>query len=209
MWLTDIDQALALAPEHISSYSLTIEPKTAFGKWAHQGKLKIVPDETAAQQLETLVDQLEGAGYEHYEISNFSKPGSQSLHNTSYWKQISYLGIGPSAHSYNGTSRQYNIANNNAYVKALGHAQVPYEKEILSRSDMINEFLLTSLRTSWGCDTESLISLYQYDLLTEQRIYIDNLLLQNLALLNGSALQLSKKGKLVADKIASDLFVGM
>jgi oxygen-independent coproporphyrinogen III oxidase len=207
VWEEDIAQALSLNPEHVSCYSLTIEPKTAFGKWEQQGRLKAVDDEVAAEHLEILMEQLEHAGYEHYEISNFAKPGFQSQHNSSYWKQAQYLGIGPSAHSYNGVSRQYTVSNNQQYLQSLEKGEVPFEKEVLTRADQINEFILTSLRTSWGCNTSELHSLYAYDLLVERELYIQKMLSENQAVLLNKHLILTKKGKLLADKIASDLFV--
>jgi len=207
MWEEDIVQALALKPEHLSCYSLTIEQKTTFGKWARQGTLKIVDDEVAAQHLEVLIEKLVQVGYEHYEISNFSKPGFQSRHNSSYWKQAKYLGIGPSAHSYNGLSRQYTLSNNHRYIQSLEKGEVPFEKEILTQADHVNEFILTSLRTSWGCDASRLRSLYGYDLIASQEDYIRRLVTENLALCANNVITLTKKGKLLADKIASDLFI--
>ncbi len=207
MWRDDIEKALALAPEHISCYSLTIEPKTAFGKWTKQGKLQAPDDEVAAQHLEMLVEALELAGYEHYEVSNFAKPGFYSRHNSSYWKGAYYLGIGPSAHSYNGPSRHYTVSNNHHYLKAIASGVVPLEKEILSRADKINEYLLTTLRTSWGCDCETLLTATGYNLLDEQKEYLQQLVDGEYASMDGKKIILTKKGKLLADKIASDLFV--
>lgn len=207
MWKEDIERALALDPEHISCYSLTIEPKTAFGKWTKQGKLKAPEDEVAAQHLELLMDVLEKAGYEHYEVSNFAKPGFYSRHNSSYWKGAHYLGIGPSAHSYNGISRHYTVANNHHYLKAMASGAVPFEKEILSKADKINEYLLTTLRTSWGCDSEKLLAATGYDLLTEQATYVQQLVDLQYALVEERKITLTRRGKLLADKIASDLFV--
>jgi len=206
MWMSDIRQAIELDPEHISCYSLTIEAKTVFGKWSATGKLKPVDDEVAARHLEILMDQLEGAGFEHYEISNFSKPGFQSKHNTSYWKQALYLGVGPSAHSYNATSRQFNISNNSLYVKAIERGEIPFEKEILSREDRANEYILTTLRTQWGTNLKQVYSLYGYDILTEHNMYLAQLLKGGLAVLKDDILLLTRKGKLLADKISSDLF---
>lgn len=207
MWKEDIERALALDPEHISCYSLTIEPKTAFGKLTKQGKLKAPEDEVAAQHLELLMDVLEKAGYEHYEVSNFAKPGFYSRHNSSYWKGAHYLGIGPSAHSYNGISRHYTVANNHHYLKAMTSGAVPFEKEILSTADKINEYLLTTLRTSWGCDSEKLLATTGYNLLTEQATYLQQLVDLQYALVEERKITLTRKGKLLADKIASDLFV--
>lgn len=205
-WDHDIIQAIALSPEHISCYSLTIEEKTAFGKWAAAGKLKPEPDEVSALHLETLMQELSKAGYEHYEISNFAKPDFYSKHNSSYWKGSRYLGVGPSAHSFNGESRQYNISNNHAYVKAIQAGTIPFEREILSRENKINEYILTSLRTSWGTDLEFLSRTHGYDLFTESEPYISQLLSKQLVTVENHILKLTNRGKLLADKISSDLF---
>ncbi|HTJ49688.1 MAG TPA: radical SAM family heme chaperone HemW [Cyclobacteriaceae bacterium] len=207
MWLRNIEQAIVLNPEHISSYSLTIEEKTVFGKWSATGKLKPVIDDVAAQQLEILVEQLERAGFDQYEVSNFGKPGFYSAHNSSYWKQQPYLGIGPSAHSYNGISRQYNISNNHIYLRTLNEGKIPCEIEALTREDHVNEYLLTTLRTSWGTDLAKLKTDYQYDLKADHHEYLDKLLSQRLADINNDVFRLTKAGKLLADKIASDLFL--
>lgn len=209
LWIQDIEKALSLAPEHISCYSLTIEPQTVFGKWAKYGKLKITEDEVAARHLEILMDRLEAAGYEHYEVSNFAKPGYYSKHNSSYWQGESYLGLGPSAHSYNKDSRQFNLANNHRYMQDLKSGIVPYEKEVLSDADKINEYILTSLRTSWGCDTQRLQQAFQYNLLSDQDQYIQQIIAAGYAELKLSTLVLTKRGKLLADKIASDLFISI
>lgn len=206
-WQKDIDQAVDLEPEHMSCYSLTIEKKTAFGKWASSGKLIPVDDDTAARQLEQLMDSLEANGYEHYEISNFSKPGMHSRHNSSYWRQEKYLGIGPSAHSYDKRIRQFNVANNALYQKAIRNGQIPAEVETLSAADTINEYLLTTLRTKWGTDLGFLKNEYHHNLNEQNKMYIQQLLEMNLAKLDADILTLTRKGKLLADKIASDLFV--
>ena len=205
-WLNDIREAIALNPEHISCYSLTIEDKTAFGKWAATGKLKPESDEVSANHLELLMRKLAAAGYEHYEISNFSKPGFHSRHNSSYWKDKKYLGVGPSAHSYNGESRQYTVSNNHSYLKAIAAEHIPFEKEILSRENKINEYILTSLRTSWGADLEFLRRTYLYDLIEQCQPYINQLLDKKLITLENAVLKLTQTGKLLADKISSDLF---
>ncbi len=172
LWMKNIEQAIALSPEHISSYSLTIEEKTVFGNWFKKGKLKIESDEAAASQMEILMDLLGRAGYEHYEISNFCRPNFYSRHNSSYWKQKKYLGIGPSAHSYNGSSRQYNIRNNSLYIQSLEQGKIPFEMETLSRANLINEYLLTTLRTSWGCDLDYLAKHFSFDLSAENEFII-------------------------------------
>lgn len=207
MWLHDIQRVMSLNPEHISCYSLTIEEKTAFGKWASAGKLKPVPDDNAATQLETLIDQLEHNGYEHYEISNFAKPNYYSRHNSSYWKQQKYLGIGPGAHSYDGTHRIFTLRNNALYIKALSGGTIPAETELLTYENKINEYILTTLRTHWGTNLSVLKEQYDYDLFEQNQLYIQRLLDQQLATLEKNILMLSRKGKFLADKIALDLFV--
>lgn len=206
-WIGDITHAINLDPEHISCYSLTIEPRTAFGKWAATGKLKPESDDVAAKHLEMLMERLPSAGYEHYEISNFAKPGFQSKHNSSYWRGVKYLGVGPSAHSFNGESRQYNVTNNHAYIKSLASNDIPFEKEILTRENQVNEYILTSLRTSWGTDLKFLKQRFAYDLMAENRDYISGLLDKHLLTFDGDVLKLTHAGKLFADKISSDLFL--
>jgi len=206
-WTENIYQAVDLQPNHISSYSLTIEEKTVFGKWSAKGTLHAATDDVAAVQFETLMDVLENRGFEQYEISNFSKPGFQSRHNSNYWKEQKYLGVGPSAHSYNGESRQFNISNNTAYLTSIKTGKIPFEREVLTIEDRINEYLLTGLRTRWGCDAEKIKTEFRYDLLADQHSYIKSLIEKNLIALDGAVLKLTKAGKLLADRIASDLFV--
>jgi len=206
-WKKNIDRALSLGPNHISAYSLTIEEKTVFGKWAANKKIKVRSDDASAQELLLLIQELEREGFEHYEVSNFSKPGYISKHNSSYWKGEKYLGVGPSAHSYNGTSRQFNISNNPLYINTLESGQIPATIEILSLEDKANEYLLTTLRTSWGTDLKKLSNELQYDLLTIHGNYVQKLVENGHALLSNETLILTKSGRLLADKIASDLFL--
>lgn len=206
-WRTDIHHALALHPEHISSYSLTIEKDTVFGRWFDKGKLTPRNDGDVAEQLELLMQELSRAGYEQYEVSNFGKPGFHSKHNSNYWRQVNYLGIGPSAHSYNGVSRQYNVRNNQVYLRSLKQNVVPMEMEELTKENLINEFILTTLRTSWGCDLNQLRVRYGWTETEGVKSYIRELIRNELVVLNGSVLTLTNKGKLLADRIASDLFV--
>lgn len=203
----DIQKAVELSPEHISCYALTIEEKTAFGKWTVSGKLKPVPDEVSAGHLEIVMQKLSEAGYDHYEISNFAKPGCYSKHNSNYWRGTAYLGVGPSAHSFNKISRQHNRANNQAYVTALKAGTIPFEREILSTENKINEYILTTLRTSWGTDVTFIKQAYGHDLLLENKDYISNLMNKKLITLEHNFLKLTQTGKLMADKISSDLFI--
>jgi len=206
-WEKDINEAIALSPQHISSYSLTIEEKTVFGKWTKQGKMKPVDDDVAARQLALLIDILERSNYEQYEVSNFSKPGFQSRHNSNYWKNRIYLGVGPSAHSYNGESRQYNVSNNSMYLRSIQQEKVPSTVEVLSREDKINEYLLTSLRTSWGADLKILREEYSWDIINKNWDYVQSLQTKGLIEIEDNILRLTRQGRFLADKIASDLFV--
>lgn len=205
-WGKNLSQAISLSPEHISSYSLSIEKKTAFGQWLRSGKLKATDEEIAAQQFEILMEELENAGYEHYEISNFSKPQFRSRHNSSYWEQQHYLGIGPSAHSFNGHTRQFNILNNHQYIKSISDNKIPFELEILTPANKINEYIFTTLRTNRGCDLQRLKLEHGYDIRTINPDYLDNIMGAKLAILDNHTLKLTRSGKLLADKIASDLF---
>lgn len=205
-WKRNINKAIELRPEHISSYSLTIEEKTVFGKWALQKKLQVPDDETSASEMITLMEALEGAGYDHYEVSNFARPGYISKHNSSYWKGKRYLGIGPSAHSYDIESRQYNVSNNHLYMQSIRSGNVPASREILNREDKINDLILTTLRTSWGTDLLKLRYEHDYDILALHGPYLDRLIQGNLASVRNDTLILTKSGRLLADKIAADLF---
>ena len=206
-WEKNILQAIKLQPQHISAYTLTIEEKTAFGKWFAKGKLIPVDEMLAAEQLEMLMSLLASAGYRQYEISNFARPGFESRHNSSYWKGEKYLGIGPSAHSYNQTTRQHNVANNHVYVRSIKEGKIPAEKEVLKKGDHINEYILTTLRTDTGCDLSILKRDFDYDLLTLHGGYVRELQNHNLVSLHDEYLRLTEAGRLLADKISSDLFL--
>lgn len=205
--LSDLDTALRFAPEHFSAYALTIEPKTVFGNWVDKKKLMPVDESINTEQYRLLVDHLTKAEYDHYEISNFCKPGFYSRHNSSYWMQTPYLGIGPSAHSYDTQSRQFNIKNNALYIKSINKGKVPFEFEVLTMHNKINEYVYTTLRTAWGCDLEKLKLNYSFDLLDSKKKYIEKLIANDLATLEQGILKLTFKGKLLADQIALDLMV--
>lgn len=207
IWKDDLAKIAALQPEHISSYCLTIEQNTVFGQWLKKGKIKAVEDEFAAQQFEILLEKLKKSGYEQYEISNFCLPGHHSRHNSNYWKQEKYLGIGPSAHSFNGANRQYNVANNTKYLKEISSNVVPFELDNLQWKDHLNEYIMTSLRTSWGCDLRKIKNEFAVDLIAMNKNYLDNLLQKDLLIVEKEHMILTDKGKLLADQIASDLFL--
>lgn len=206
-WERDLGRAVTLDPPHISAYTLTIEEKTVFGHRLSKGKLKAVSDHLAAEQLELLMEKLTAAGYLQYEISNFSKPGHESRHNSNYWNGVPYLGIGPGAHSFNTTSRQANVANNHLYVRALKQKAVPFEIEVLSRYDRVNEYILTSLRTAAGCRLSVLKADLECDLMILHSRYLTELQKHKLLEIQDDHLRLTPKGRLVADRIASDLFL--
>jgi oxygen-independent coproporphyrinogen-3 oxidase len=206
-WLRNIRYALSLSPEHISAYSLTIEEKTVFGNWAKKGKLFAMAEDPSATQFEVLMETLADNGFEQYEISNFCKPGFVSKHNSSYWNQENYLGVGPSAHSFNGSLRQFNVRNNSFYVKSIEKGEIPAEVEILTRENKINETILICIRTSQGLELQQLKTQYGYDIPVLFKMKIAQMIGQELITVVNSRLMLTKKGKLVADKVAYDLFI--
>lgn len=206
-WKEALLQALGFKPEHISTYSLTIEDKTVFGNKKKKGTLRPISEEDEASQFETLVEILESSGYEHYEVSNFCRPGYSSRHNSSYWSQKPYLGIGPSAHSYNGTSRYVNIKNNSRYVQSIAQGIVPCEEEILTPENKINEYILTTLRTQRGCDLHYLLQELHDDLVTRCGLTIPEFLESGLISIDNHILIVTKKGKLLTDKITEQFMV--
>lgn len=205
-WTQNVKTALSLDIPHLSCYALTVEPNTPLDKMIRQLKKKDVdPDRQSAQFLQLML-WAEDAGYEHYEISNFAKPGWRSRHNTSYWKGKKYLGLGPSAHSYNGSERQWNVSNNNIYTTALGKDVLAFEKEILTPTQQLNEYIMTSLRTMEGIHLDLLKQRFGIDPLeikNKSKKYLDSGLLKQL----NESLVLTKEGKLLADGIAASLFI--
>lgn len=203
-WLKQINQAIALDVKHISAYCLTIEEKTALHKMVSQQKILPASNEQQGEQFELLVSTLRAAGIMQYEISNFASEGFISRHNSNYWKGIHYLGIGPSAHAFDGKSRSWNIANNKEYIKRINSNEPWYEKEILTRKDQFNELLMTGLRTIWGVDLkqlESLLPLSKAFIQTLEEYKTKAWITQH-----GNQLVLTEEGKLWADAIAQELF---
>ncbi|MDW7695368.1 radical SAM family heme chaperone HemW [Flammeovirgaceae bacterium SG7u.111] len=207
IWKKDVETALKLNTQHVSAYSLTIEEKTVFGNWAKKGKLELVEDDFSADQFEYLIEELTKNGFDHYEVSNFGKPGFHSLHNTNYWKQVHYLGIGPGAHSFNGTTRHFNIESNPKYIKAINSGHQAYELERLTKEQQINEFVMTSVRTMWGCDLETLQSKFGINLKEIKKEEISVLEKHQLIEKSKDYIKASKKGILQADYIAQTLFL--
>jgi len=204
----DIQMLVNFEPEHISTYSLTIEDKTAFGVWTKKGQFSPVSDENDAIQYEFAIDSLVEKGYEHYEVSNFCRSGNYSQHNLKYWNGSYYLGIGPGSHSYNGNTRQINISNNNLYYKCLeNNSENYYELEQLSKSDKINDYILTRIRTKWGINLEYLYSTFSIDLTQSKRNFISLMEKENFLVKDFPFIRLTKKGMLVADKICQELMI--
>jgi oxygen-independent coproporphyrinogen-3 oxidase len=203
----DILQAVETGVNHISAYSLTVEPKTVFGHQKKQGTFPEVSDAYMATCFEFTHDLLEKQGFEAYETSNFAKNGHFSRHNTSYWNQENYLGIGPAAHSFNQGSRQWNVANNATYVKQITQGIIPAEIEILSPTDQLNELILTKFRTKAGVSIDRLTEKFTAagSLFPEKEV--QQWISEGLAEIEEGHLRLIGNGKLIADKLASDLFL--
>lgn len=203
---TDLSKLISIKPDHISAYSLTIEPNTAFGRWSNKGKFSPATEDDNAQQFDCVMTALMQAGYQHYEISNYCMPGKEAEHNTNYWRQKKYLGIGPSAHSFNGSERWSNSRNNHIYIKSLQSNTVPATIETLTRNNKINEYIMTSLRTQWGCNVDFLYKAYDFDLVTQHAEYLKHGQSEELFTLTNGYLTLTKKGKFFADSVASEFF---
>lgn len=202
----DLSQLISIEPEHISAYGLTIEEKTAFGRWSAAGKFKPASEEDHATEFEFLMEFLPEKGFEQYEISNFARAGFESGHNSSYWKRVPYLGIGPGAHSFDGFNRHINIANNNIYMSSVRTGRPRITTENLEKKDVINEYLMTSLRLREGCSLDFLANELHYNLQRTKADYLLMLQEQGFALITSGQFVLTKKGKMIADKITSDLF---
>lgn len=210
-WQQNLQKAIEFEVPHISAYCLTVEPKTALAHFVATGKASDVDEEQASEQFKMLVETLTKADFLHYEISNFGKQGWESKHNSSYWKGKPYIGLGPAAHSFDGQfTRQWNVAHNQQYIKAIAAGNVPKEVEVLTVSERFNEYIMTSLRTSWGCDLEKVTQDFGLDLyghlLKEIRPFLEDNLLQQEEKNGSDFLVLTQKGKFLADGIISELF---
>jgi len=203
-WLLNLKSAVALKPTHISAYCLTIEPKTAVHSWVLNEKFIPLNEDYQNEQFLDMIDFLSQEGYEQYEISNFAKEGVYAKHNTAYWEGKLYLGVGPSAHSYDKKSRRWNVSNNNTYWKNVGLNDTWYQEEVLSEEDRWNELFLTGLRTKWGVLKEKTIEFG--GLKEEENKLIFNYIKDNLIIETDTSWLLSTKGKIQADGIASSLF---
>jgi oxygen-independent coproporphyrinogen III oxidase len=205
-WKQNIETALSFGVPHISSYALTVEPKTALSKLIQTGKIAKPKDEVAEEHFQILVETIENNGFIHYELSNFGKENYFSKNNSAYWLGKKYIGIGPSAHSYDGISRSWNVSNNAIYLKALDENKLPNEIEILSKTDRYNEYIMTGLRTIWGVSLDRIEKEFGNEYLDYLQKQSRKFINDNLLFIDGNILKATKKGKFLADGIASDLF---
>lgn len=205
MWAENIDIALKMGIQHISAYCLTVEERTALHHMIKTGKFKSLNSDHANEQFSYLVETLTGRGYEHYEISNYAKPGFRAVHNTNYWQGVKYLGVGPSAHSYDGHTRSWNVANNKKYIDALLSDNLSIETEFLTPAMRYNEYVMTGLRTIWGVDINHIKAIgkefYNY--------FLDNIVSHmddGMVIEEHQQYKLTHSGRFFADRIAMELF---
>ena len=206
-WRENLKQAFDFPIQHISSYALTVEPKTALDHFIRKGKCKAPDEEQTRIHFEILMEESEKEGFIHYEVSNFAKPGFVSRHNTSYWQGQSYLGIGPSAHSYSGETRSWNVANNARYLKAIRQGQPDREIERLSEKDRMNEMIMTGLRTIWGLSLEEFESRFGKRNTERLKVSLERFLDKGLLEIESDQVRATKAGFFLIDGIASELFV--
>ena len=207
-WNHNLDIFFSTGISHLSAYALTVEPKTILGQKIEKEELREVSEEETIRHYNILVERTKENGFEHYEISNFAKEGCRSQHNSYYWQDVKYLGLGPSAHSYDGNSRQWNVSNLTKYIQLIDtDTECYYEKEILSKEDKFNEYVMTSLRTSWGCNIEKIErdygKSYAHNFLKDIKKYLDS----GIMLMKDNNFFLTDEGMLFADGIAAELFV--
>lgn len=206
-WLQNIETALSFNIPHISSYALTVEPRTALKKLIETGKINEPTDEVAQEHFQILVDKLFESGFIHYELSNFGKENYFSKNNSAYWLGKKYIGIGPSAHSFDGVSRSWNIPNNSLYLKAIAENKLPSETEILSKNDRYNEYVMTGLRTIWGISLDKIENEFGTDFLEYLLKQSEKFIADELLYFDEKILKATQKGKFLCDGIASDLFL--
>lgn len=204
-WRFNLIKANALGVHHLSCYGLTLEENTAWKKLIDKGKYAPANDQLTAAHFEWTMEFLSRYGWQHYEISNYCQPGYMAKHNTSYWQQKHYLGFGPSAHSFNGHERQWNVADNAAYIEAIGKGTLPAEKEVLSKENKINEYIMTGMRTQWGIDLLELAKMGGRNAAFNEQLqkHLNSKMVEQ----TGQIVRLTNKGKVYADAIAADFFV--
>ncbi|WP_162033033.1 radical SAM family heme chaperone HemW [Chryseobacterium potabilaquae] len=207
-WKENLAKAIVLDVPHISSYALTVEHKTALENWILKGKVASPKEEEQNKEFYYLSDFLKEHGFDHYEISNFAKPGFYSKHNSAYWKYKEYLGIGPSAHSYNGFDiRSWNVANNQQYMKKVHSHLLPKEEEVLSQKEQFNEMMMIGLRTMWGVDLISLKNKFSAEIIDKFTYVIASKIEEGILIMENDHLKIPKKHWFLADGIAADLFL--
>ena len=206
-WAANLDKSLSYDIKHLSAYHLTVEPMTALGKMKEKGLFQEADEEESIAEFNMLTEKTETAGFVHYEISNFGKQGFFSVHNTNYWKQVPYLGLGPSAHSFNGYSRQWNVRDLKKYIKSVNNGKIFYEKEELDQRSRFNEYIMTSLRTMWGIDLEYVESTFE----KEGYDYVINLagkfIGYGMMKQDKKNLVLTNQGKMISDNIISEFMM--
>tara|TARA_R110002073_G_scaffold153052_2_gene308020 strand:- start:11421 stop:12563 length:1143 start_codon:yes stop_codon:yes gene_type:complete len=206
-WNENLQTAFKFGVNHISSYALTVEPKTALDSFIKKGTYPPIDEELALKHFNHLITETKKQGFVHYEISNFGKPNYYSKHNTSYWQGKPYLGIGPSAHSFNQNKRSWNVSNNTRYIKSIEQNELPSTVETLSEKDRFNEYIMTGLRTIWGISLskvqEDFGIEFKHNLLNSTKIYLESNSLE----IKEDHITATQKGKFLIDGIASDLFL--
>jgi oxygen-independent coproporphyrinogen-3 oxidase len=205
-WHKTLHTAFELNTQHISSYNLTVESRTQLQHLIKEKKEKEVDSEMSSQLFDILIEETEKNGFTQYEISNFCKPGFMAEHNSNYWRGLSYLGVGPSAHSYNGVSRRFNVRSNTQYIQAIENNKTFYEEEILTANDKYNEYILTRLRTEWGCDVEEMRNMFGEKYVAYFLSQVETYKQKNFIEIKQNTVTLNNQGQHFADGIASDLF---
>lgn len=206
-WLEDINQAISLDVEHISAYSLMYEEGTPLTAMLKSNKIKDIDEELSLDMYESLVSRLKSVGYEHYEISNFACPGFRSRHNSSYWLQVPYIGIGAAAHSFDIKSRQYNVSDINRYISQINNGIIPMERELLNNDTIFNDIITTTLRTSEGIDLQRLSSKFGKSYANHLTHNAANYISEGLMEIYNHHIRLTYKGILISDTIMSDLMI--
>lgn len=206
-WLSNLDKATALGIQHISAYCLTVEDRTVLDKMVKDGRVKEAPDEDVEWQVNTMVEKLAEKGFERYEISNFSLAGMESKHNSAYWDGIWYIGLGPSAHSYNGSSREWNAANNAIYIKQVGEGEGFSDTEPIDETTAYNEYIMTRLRTSKGINLLQVKKQFAIDLLVDFEEELQFMVEDEEATIEDGVLRLTHLGKFFADGLSASLFL--
>lgn len=205
-WKKNLKQVETLPVSHISAYALTLEPKTALNHFVKNKHIQMLPDTDVVKHFEYLLEWAEKQDFEQYEISNFAKHMAYSQHNTNYWKQIPYLGLGPSAHSYNGQKRFWNIAHNQKYITAIQQGAIPNQSEVITITDAFNEYVMTNLRTKWGVDMRTIKNTYPQKYFVTFTSAIQKFLANGMLRQDESIIRITNKGIMVSDAIITDLF---